>query len=145
MNVLWEALEARGYDMQKLLGEADSSYTGIKREVAGATSEEMNANTAALNAQTYYLSQMPGIAANVALLTQHIVNGVGGAIPTATAGVDFGAYHTESLAHMNTLTVHTAGILAECKQLNLQTKNIADALGRVVVYKGNSHGIRVLM
>lgn len=35
MEVLWKALEARGYDMKQLVGDADSSYTGIAKSVAG--------------------------------------------------------------------------------------------------------------
>ena len=145
MEVLWKALEARGYDMKQLIGDVDENYTGIKRDIAGASEETMSNVATIGNTLMYYVSPIPGIAANVAMMRQIMESGNTSSMPTANAGVDFAAYHTQSLEHLNTLTVRTSEILAQCRELNSQTKSIADALDRVVVYKGNSHGIKVYM
>ena len=140
-QTLMKFLEQAGISIKDI----NSEYTGIKRDIAGASEETMNNVATIGNTLMYYVSPIPGIAANVAMMRQIMENGNTSSTPTANSGVDFAAYHTQSLEHLNTLTVRTSEILAQCRELNSQTKNIADALGRVVVYKGNSHGIKVYM
>lgn len=57
LNALWSTLEARGYDMQKLLGESSSGPTGIARDIATASEESVNGLAAGINTQNYYIAQ----------------------------------------------------------------------------------------
>lgn len=144
MEVLWKALEARGYDMKQLIGDTDESYTGIAKSVANATSEEINANTAALNTQNYYMSGIPGIASNVTHIVELLRSGI--QLPTnISPDVDFATYHASSLAQLGSLNNHAAQILTECQRSAMATeetarevRNIAEKLNRVVTYQGGN-------
>lgn len=72
MEVLWKSLEARGYDMKKLISDTDNESTGIAKSISNATSEEINALTAATNTALYYISPIPTIAADVMLMRQYM-------------------------------------------------------------------------
>ena len=89
MEVLWKALEARGYDMKKLIGDTDSEYTGIAKSVAGATSEEINNVAAIGNTLMYYVSPIPRIDENLARVVA-LMEGRGAALSVAS-GVTSGA------------------------------------------------------
>lgn len=144
MEVLWQALESKGYDLKKLIGDVDSSYTGIKREVAGATSEEMNANTAALNAQNYYVSHLPGIAANVALIRQIMEIGNASAVTTTTAA-GWTDWQQQAMDHYAAIQRNTADTVVECRRAAIAAENAASQLQRVISTKGNTRGFNVWM
>ncbi len=127
MEVLWKALEARGYDMKQLIGEADESYTGIAKNVAGATSEEINANTAALNTQNYYLSHVPAIGENVAAIRM-ILQGGSATVSGGSAGPAKTIDYTDLLTAANQ---H----LASLPRMERHLSDIYTLLNRVVVYE----------
>lgn len=57
LNALWATLEARGYDMQKLLGETSDGPTGIAHDIATAGEESINGLAAGINTQNFYIAQ----------------------------------------------------------------------------------------
>lgn len=57
LNALWATLEARGYDMQKLLGETSDDPTGIAHDIATASEESINGLAAGINTQNFYIAQ----------------------------------------------------------------------------------------
>ena len=57
LNALWATLEARGYDMQKLLGETSDGSTGIAHDIATASEESINGLAAGINTQNFYIAQ----------------------------------------------------------------------------------------
>lgn len=57
LNALWATLEARGYDMQKLLGETSDGPTGIAHDIATASEESINGLAAGINTQNFYIAQ----------------------------------------------------------------------------------------
>lgn len=129
--------DAGAQTMMKFLEQAgisikdiNAEYTGIKREVAGASSEEMNANTAALNAQNYYASHLPGIAANVALLTQHIINGNTSAVTTTAAG--WTDWQQQAMDHYAAIQRNTADTVVECRRAAIAAENAVVELKRVI-------------
>lgn len=146
LTVGMKSLESLGLDVSSMR-DGENEYTGIAKNVAGATSEEINANTAALNTQNYYMSGIPAIASNVALIAQRMLLETQ---PTATTteGIDFATYHANSLAQFESLNNYAAQILTECQRSVAAAEKsakaaqeTADQLRKVVIYKGGSAGI----
>lgn len=129
MEVLWQALEAKGYDMKKLIGDTDSEYTGIAKSVAGATSEEINNVAAIGNTLMYYVSPIPRIDENLARVVA-IMEGRAAALPTAS-GVTTGAVDYTDL--FNTANQH----LSSLPRMEQHLAEIHTMLGRVIVPRGN--------
>ena len=131
MEVWWKAMEARGYDMKKLLGDTDidSEYTGIAKNVAGATSEEINNVAAIGNTLMYYVSPIPRIDENLARVVA-IMEGRVAALPTAS-GVTTGAVDYTDL--FNTANQH----LSSLPRMEQHLSEIHTMLGRVIVPRGN--------
>lgn len=129
MEVLWRALEARGYDMKQLIGDTDSEYTGIAKSVAGATSEEINNVAAIGNTLMYYVSPIPRIDENLARVVA-IMEGRGATLPAAsgaTAGaVDYTEMFTTANQHLSSLP-----------RMEQHLAEIHTMLGRVIVPRGN--------
>lgn len=128
MEVLWKALEARGYDMKQMLGDVDSgSYSGIAKDIAGATSEEINAVAAIGNTMMYHTSFLP-------LIYQQLV-ARGGAVATATTAVaDPVTLQNEAMNHYRAIEANTAATVARLDSVVAQ-------LSRIVTTRGGRHGI----
>lgn len=144
MEVLWKALEARGYDMKQLIGDVDTNYTGIKRDIAGASEETMSNVATIGNTLMYYVSPIPGIAANVALLTQHILNGGAGAT-TATTAAGWTDWQQQAMDSYNAIQRNTAETVVECRRAAQAAENAVAQLQRVITVKGAKHGFQVYM
>ena len=141
MNVLWKTLEAHGLDMKKLMGDTDSKYTGIAKNIAGATSEEINYLAAGVNTQNFYLQQ---IHENVSAISKRFIDGLSLDTPK-TSGVDFATFHTSNLEYLSSIEQHTAEVLSECKRLNKITADLAATLGRTVTIKGAVTGFNAFL
>ena len=132
MEVLWKALEARGYDMKQMLGDVDSgSYSGIAKDIAGATSEEVNAVAAIGNTMMYHTSFLP-------LIYQQLV-ARGGAVATATTAVaDPVTLQNEAMNHYRAIEANTAATVARLDSVVAQ-------LSRIVTTRGGRHGITAVI
>lgn len=141
METLWRALEARGYDLKELIGDTDSKSTGIAKSVASATSEEINALTAAINTAFYYFSPIPLIAENVAAIRAQIV-GATSATQTITGGgtVDADTLVQQHLACLPNIEANTAMTVQKMQEA-------INALNRVISPKGttSTHGVNVYL
>lgn len=137
MEVLWKALEARGYDMKQLIGDTDSEYTGIAKSVAGATSEEINNVAAIGNTLMYYVSPIPRIDENLARVVA-LMEGRGASLPTAS-GVATGTIdYTEMF---NTANQH----LSSLPRMEQHLAEIHTMLGRALKTKGATSGFNVFL
>lgn len=137
MEVLWKALEARGYDMKKLIGDTDSEYTGIAKSVSGATSEEINNVAAIGNTLMYYVSPIPRIDENLARVVA-IMEGRGAALPTAS-GATTGAVDYTDL--FNTANQH----LSSLPRMERHLAEIHTMLGRALRTKGATTGFNTFL
>lgn len=141
METLWKALESRGYDLKELIGETDSTSTGIAKSVASATSEEINALTAAINTAFYYFSPIPLIAENVAAIRAQIV-GTTSATQTITGGstVDADTLVQQHLACLPNIEANTAMTVQKMQEA-------INTLNRVISPKGttSTHGVNVYL
>jgi hypothetical protein len=137
MEVLWKSLEAKGYDLKKLLGDTDSEYTGIAKSVAGATSEEINNVAAIGNTLMYYVSPIPRIDENLARVVA-IMEGRTAALPTAS-GATTGAIDYTDL--FNTANQH----LSSLPRMEQHLAEIHTMLGRALRTKGSTTGFNTFL
>lgn len=141
LNVLWKALEARGYDMKAMIGDIDSGYKGIAKNVANATSEEINANTAALNTQNYYMATLN---ANVALIRQLMERGTTSTLPDTTAA-GWTDWQQQAMDNYNAIARNTADTVVECRRAAVACEAATKNLNRIIVAKGTVSGVNVFM
>ena len=137
MEVLWKALEARGYDMKSLISDTDSEYSGIAKSVAGATSEEINNVAAIGNTLMYYVSPIPRIDENLARVVA-LMEGRTAALPTAS-GVTSGAVDYTDL--FNTANQH----LSSLPRMEQHLAEIHTMLGRALRTKGSTTGFNTFL
>ena len=138
MEVLWKALEARGYDLKKLLGDTDSEYTGIAKSVAGATSEEINANTAALNTQNYYMSH---IDENVAAIRAMLSGGAAVSVPQSVATAAWTDWQQQAMDNYQAIARNTAETVLRCERAAVACEKMA----RAIKVKGSTSGFNVFL
>lgn len=142
METLWQALEAKGYDMKKLLSDTDTSeYTGIAKSVSSATSEEINANTAALNTQNYYISH---IDENVAAMYMLMRAGMGGEtqVTTSTGWTD---WQQQAMDSYLAIQRNTADTVVECRRAANACEEAVNKMSRVIKVKGATQGFNVFL
>lgn len=137
MEVLWKALEARGYDMKSLISDTDSEYSGIAKSVAGATSEEINNVAAIGNTLMYYVSPIPRIDENLARVVA-IMEGKTAALPTASGGTTGAIDYTDMFATANQ---H----LSSLPRMEQHLAEIHTMLGRALRTKGSTTGFNTFL
>lgn len=141
METLWRALEARGYDLKELIGDTDNKSTGIAKSVASATSEEINALTAAINTAFYYFSPIPLIAENVAAIRAQVA-GTTSATQAISGGgtADTDCLVQQHLACLPNIEANTAMTVQKMQEA-------INALNRVISPKGttSTHGVNVYL
>lgn len=146
LQVMWNALQSRGIELQKILGETSSSgLTGIARDIASASEESINGLAAGVNTQNFYMAQ---IHSNVAAIAQRM--GVGLKDSPQNTGIDYAPMWERNYEQLETTNRHLAETLAECKRIASQgeratkaAEQTADILKRVTVIKGTGWGVRI--
>ncbi len=144
MEVLWKALEARGYDMKKLIGDTDSKYTGIAKSVAGATSEEINNVAAIGNTLMYYVSPIPRMDENLAAIRALLETGGSAALPSsATTG--WTDWQQQAMDNYNAIARNTADTVAECRRSAQACESMAAQFSRIIKVKGSITGVNTFL
>ncbi len=142
LNVLWKSLEAKGYDMKKLLGDmSGNEYTGISRDIATASEESINGLAAHMNTVEHYVAM---IQRDVAAM----VSGSGAAAGKAAApSVDYTSLIQQSLANQSMIVRNTAETVAECRNIAAKCQAQTDLISKVIVPSGvrGTHQIYVGM
>lgn len=137
MEVLWKALEARGYDMKKLIGDTDSEYTGIAKSVAGATSEEILQLSGFVNTALYHTAYLPKIYEElVAMRTA--------SLPTATvsaASAGWTDWQQQAMDNYQAIARNTAETVVRCERAAIACEKMA----RVIKTKGATSGFNVFL
>lgn len=140
MEVLWNALEARGYDMKKLIGDTDSEYTGIAKSVAGATSEEINNVAAIGNTLMYYVSPIPRIDENLARVVA-LMEGRGASAIPQTASAGWTDWQQQAMDNYNAIARNTADTVVECRR----AAEACERITKLIKTKGSTSGINVFL
>lgn len=144
MEIVWAQLKQAGLDVGKIWSDAENGYTGIAKNVASATSEEINANTAALNTQNYYMSHVPQIAEHVAAMRQLMERGTTSTLPdTTTAG--WTDWQRQAMDNYNAIARNTAETVAECRRSAAACEAFAADIHRIIKVKGATQGINVFL
>lgn len=131
MNVLYQSLLAKGYDLQEILGEGTTDLTGISRDIATASEESINGLAQGINTQNYYISHVPTISENVAAIR---ILMEGGAV--AQVGGDYNTLQNEHLAQLPIIAANTLATAERCERAAVACEEMADNIRRVVVFKG---------
>lgn len=144
MEIVWAQLKQAGLYVGKIWSDAENGYTGIAKNVASATSEEINANTAALNTQNYYMSHVPQIAEHVAAMRQLMERGTTSTLPdTTTAG--WTDWQRQAMDNYNAIARNTAETVAECRRSAAACEAFAADIHRIIKVKGATQGINVFL
>lgn len=137
MEVLWKALEARGYDMKSLISDTDSEYTGIAKSVAGATSEEILQLSGFVNTALYHTAYLPKIYEElVAMRTA--------SLPTATVSTTSAGWtdwQQQAMDNYNAIARNTADTVVECRRAAEACERIASTFK----VKGATKGLNVFL
>jgi hypothetical protein len=124
------------------LRSTSSDLTGYSREIATASEESITGLTVATNTQNVYLSHVPNIDANVAIIANVLQNGNA----NNANNVDMAATLSLQTSYLSSLPAIAASsqIAAEqAKSAATSCKNLVDNFKRVIVTKGNSYAIKV--
>lgn len=140
MEVLWKSLEAKGYDLKKLLGDTDSEYTGIAKSVAGATSEEINNVAAIGNTLMYYVSPIPRMDENLARVVA-IMEGRGASAIPQTTSAGWTDWQQQAMDNYQAIARNTAETVVRCERAAIACEKMA----RVIKTKGSTSGFNVFL
>jgi len=139
--------EKAGVDIKSLYASSDN-LKGISRDIAGASEETMGNVAAIGNTLMYYVSPIPGIAANVAAMRALLESGGSGAtaVPGATAA-GWTDWQQQAMDHYAAIQRNTADTVTECRRAADACASAAEGLRRVIVPRGTkgSHGVQVYM
>lgn len=138
MEVLWKALEARGYDMKQLISDTDSEYTGIAKNVAGASSEEILQLSGFVNTALYYVSPIPRIDENLARVVALME---GGGTVTATGATGWTDWQQQAMDNYMAIARNTAETVVRCERAAVACEKMAGA----ITAKGSIKGLNVFM
>lgn len=83
MQVFANSMQAEGVSLRNTVGQ----FTGISRDIAGASEESINGLAAGINTQNFYMSFMPLIHENVAQILTHITGG-NSVTPATQSGIE---------------------------------------------------------
>lgn len=127
-GVVMDWVEKMGFSVRDMGGE----FSGIAKDIAGATSEEINSVAAIGNTLMYYVSPIPRIDENVARIVA-IMQGGG------TVGIASGAAYTPSdyTGLLTTANEH----LSSLPRMEQHLAEIHTMLGRIIVTRGAYAGI----
>lgn len=140
MEVLWKALEARGYDMKKLISGTDSEYTGIAKNIAGATSEEINNVAAIGNTLLYYAAPIPRIDENLARVVA-LMEGRGASAIPQTTSAGWTDWQQQAMDNYIAIQRNTADTVVECRR----AAEACERITRLIKTKGAVSGFNVFL
>ena len=141
MEVLWKALEARGYDMKSLISNTDSEFSGIAKNVAGATSEEINNVAAIGNTLMYYVSPIPRMDENLARIRAIMENGAAATATTSAASTGWTDWQQQAMDNYTAIQRNTADTVVECRR----AANACEKFAKAIVQKGATAGLNVFL
>lgn len=147
MRVGMEGLKAAGLDISSLR-DATSEYSGIAKNIAGATSEEINTAAAIGNTLMYYVSPIPRMDENLSAIRALMERGISSEIPaTAAASAGWTDWQKQAMDNYNAIQRNTAETVTECRRIAERCTAMASDIHKVIVPRGvkGSHGVQIYM
>lgn len=129
-------MEKMGIDMKEL----GSEYTGIAKDIAGATSEEINTAAAIGNTLMYYVSPIPRMDENLARVVAIMERGGNGAVQTTTAS-GWTDWQQQAMDNYMAIQRNTADTVVECRR----AADACERMTRLIRTKGSVSGIPVFL
>jgi DNA repair exonuclease SbcCD ATPase subunit len=138
MTAYMENLRAAGLDIRG----TSSGLKGISKDIATASEESILGLAAGINTQNFYISYVPQIYAEVAMIRTLLQGGA----TSVSGGVnvqDLVTMQNQHLSHLPNIAQNTANTVAECKAIVAETRRVADNLDRVIKPRGtqSSHTV----
>lgn len=135
-SVVMSWLDKLGINMREL----GSEYTGIAKDVAGATSEEINTAAAIGNTLMYYVSPIPRMDENLARVVALMEARGASAIPQTTSA-GWTDWQQQAMDNYNAIARNTADTVVECRRAAEACERIAGAFK----VKGSTKGLNVFL
>lgn len=132
-------LEAVGVNIRDLYSTSDN-LTGISKNIASATSEEINAAAAIGNTLMYYVSPIPRIDENLARVVA-IMEGRGASAMPQTTATGWTDWQQQAMDNYNAIAHNTAATVTECKR----AADACEKLARAVKTKGSTTGFNTFL
>jgi hypothetical protein len=142
LRVRMELLKELGLDVESLRN-ADSGYTGIAKDIAGATSEEINTAAAIGNTIMYHTSHLPIISENVAAMYQLMSQGKTALPDSGSAG--WTDWQQQAMDNYKAITRNTADTVVECRRAAVACEAATEKLNRAFRAKGATSGFNVFL
>lgn len=145
LSVGMKSLEKAGVDISKLR-DGSEEFSGIAKNVASASSEEINNVAAIGNTLMYYVSPIPRMDENLAAIRAIMERTSPTAIPE-TSAAGWTDWQQQAMDAYTAIQRNTADTVVECRNIAAQCKAMADDIHRVVKPKGTSttYGVHVYM
>lgn len=147
LRVRMEVLKKLGFDIESLRNK-DGSYTGIAKNIAGATSEEINTAAAIGNTLMYYVSPIPSMDENLSAIRALMERGMSSEIPaTASASAGWTDWQKQAMDNYIAIQRNTAETVTECRRIAERCTAMASDIHKVIVPRGvkGSHGVQIYM
>lgn len=135
-SVVMSWLDKLGINMREL----GSEYTGIAKDVAGATSEEINTAAQIGNTLMYYVSPIPRMDENLARVVALMEGGGGSATPQATSA-GWTDWQQQAMDNYQAIARNTAETVVRCERAAIACEKMA----RVIKTKGSTSGFNVFL
>lgn len=132
-------LEAVGVNIRDLYSTSDN-LTGISKNIASATSEEINAAAAIGNTLMYYVSPIPRIDENLARVVA-IMEGRGASAIPQTTSAGWTDWQQQAMDNYNAIARNTADTVIECRR----AADACEKLARAVKTKGSTTGFNTFL
>lgn len=142
LSVGVEALKAAGVDITKLR-DGSSEFSGIAKNIAGATSEEINTAAAIGNTIMYHTSHLPIISQNVAAIYQLMSQGKTTAIDSGSTG--WTDWQQQAMDNYIAIQRNTADTVVECRRAANACEAATEKLNRALRAKGATIGFNVFL
>lgn len=139
-EVVAKMLEKSGINLR----EIGSEYTGIAKDIAGATSEEINTLAGYVNTSLYYTSHLPVISQNVAAVYQLMLQGRGSAIPD-TGVTGWTDWQQQAMENYNAIARNTADTVVRCERAAVACEAMAEKMSSAFHTKGATRGFNVFL
>lgn len=132
-------LESLGVDLRGLY-DSESDLKGISKTVGSATSEEINNAAAIGNTLMYYVSPIPRIDENLAIIRSIVERG-DTAVNTSPTSVGWTDWQQQAMDNYNAISRNTAETVIECKR----AADACEKITRAIKSKGATSGLNVFI
>lgn len=136
-------LESLGINIRDLYASSDN-LKGIAKEVGSASSEEINQLSAFVNTALYYVSPIPTISDNVAVIRQLMERGTTSTLPDTTAA-GWTDWQRQAMDNYNAIARNTADTVVECRRAAVACEAATEKLNRALRAKGATIGFNVFL